>query len=506
MGNSTSQGFDPLMFSDDDYHDVDDGDDDNIDIDIIKEKIEERLDYTTTDDEVDIICEIRQSVVDVLYYTFLNRLKETKYGRFMIGGTIGKERQAYYKPFYKKLIKKGFTSFFLNMAWNVRIDRGLNDLYALLKDIAPLIYSLYLIDNVYLGNYITHTNTFCASGSLIYIIKNNNEAKNNKRLLMGYQLMYHKYSFTPLEAFFIDKNIEVVSIVRKDDFVLFFDFDNNLYEINSRKCIKVDAVYNDIRLNIKALFTSPTQVIMIYILTMEGNVYGIGRASKVSNIVIRPITFEPGLAKIPNIVFITSWCNGTSTYLYDDVGDLYVSIKNNIGRFKKVSPHLILNVDSEKKKRLLNVQYFQFIDPADKTPFFDKIPYLDKKWLTSIARKDLYNPENIILATYTKSYFKPRDFYGMYDLDVLLSNQKIYRFRVTIGKDFELDGVVLNEPVLWDSSSKKPNLWIFQCQHCDEFKGSLKVDCSIDRIFCNVECQRAHYQYVEANLMDMMKK
>jgi hypothetical protein len=241
--------------------------------------------------EAKMIDNLLEKKLDSLYNTFIQSIKVSRYGPFMIQGEMGKIRQEYYKPFYENLIKKGFITHFLTMTQFAKIGDS-NDFHAFMEDIFPKIYKDVVIDKVYLGHYITHTNTFCVqTDEHIFIIKNNDNAYDNKRLLLTYPI--DNDSFYLAGATFVDRNIEIVTVECCDRIgagsltVICLDFNNNLYnvsfDVNNKPKLEVipfmlnnDAIlvkYKEAGIVIKALYRSLNT---FFLLTSNGNVYVMG--------------------------------------------------------------------------------------------------------------------------------------------------------------------------------------------------------------------------------------
>lgn len=495
---------------------------------LIQSEIKKR--FTThrppSKDEIDKIRRILSSKLDNLYNDFIIALKKSRYGRYMIEGLLGKERQEAYKPFYERLIREGFIKHFIVTLQVLRVVmEEEQEYFVLMDDIFPIIYKKYLVDNVYLGNYITHTETLAvdnANGG-IYIIKNNDNAYENKRLLLYYKP--EPFSFYIRDAEFVSRDVEIVSVVSSQIHTVFMGFNNDLYMIirddneeEQQQIVrtiehllddKMELVeYKKEGIRIKALFSLRQNV---YLLTTRGRVYVVGDVShsqiskdaidQIKNIHIPvehrnndtlPIinTFIPisfvGTSITPNIVYIDERFNDATPALVDENNVVYhlSEVHGSYERMNDEYAQIYLNdvVNGRKGEwDTINKQLLHFDDEHLNVELDDE---------DNSASEEYWSDESKYLAHNVCEMTS-----GQKDLYVLLTNQRIYHFTQAQWNEnkYKLVQVVLNKPILWDSSKKKADTWIFQCYHCEGFKSTMCEDKCIDGVFCSLECQNSFY-------------
>jgi hypothetical protein len=483
---------------------------------LIKNEVNKRFVYPPpSSGEISAIQRLLRSKLDNLYQDFLAALSESRYGRFMITGVIGKRRQEEYRPFYERLLREGFIRHFITMIYYLRVLKPENEDYiVLMSDVFQHIYKAYLIDKVYLGNYITHTETIAVesvTGNL-FVIKNNDNAYNNKRLLLHYE--NSKDSFYLDRAGFVSRDIEIVSVVSNSNMTIFLGFNNDLYMIiRGSQEVQVIESFSDDRMElvsykkegirIKGLFSTKWN---IYLLTTLGKVFMIGDTTHSQ---LTPKSLD----RIKHLHVPLAERNG-----------FVVSMVNYFTPIKMTSPktpHPVIVHISEPYSDgipILIDEHNVVYQLNDSTGTFDKmsdedaaLTYLadvesghQREWRMNLSKKLLHFDEHYDLSlgedgnTLSEEYWSDETHlltYHMCDseLYVLLTNQKIYHFTPAQWNDhkYKLVQVILNKPIAWNETVS--DTWIFQCHQCGTFS-SLNLDPSTDSVFCTPECQLTHYK------------
>ena len=268
------------------------------------------------DSELKALNRLLQTGLSRLYEEFYKSLNESKrYKDFVIGGETGKLRYQYYKQFYMDLMREDFISLFLQMSLTFREKQPRFYLNPLLEDVfLKSILKNVFTDNVFLGHYLTHTNTIAvikddhrhSSFLTVFVIKNNNQHEYNtkgenpnKRLVISYDVdpnVESQIRGTRFITFPNNKDTQIVSVVASSKTVLFLGFENDLYAmsifidiatgrpepnlpLHAKKPFQIKRFFdedfkffnfNDAGIRIKALFSYQQN---LFILTMDGKVF-----------------------------------------------------------------------------------------------------------------------------------------------------------------------------------------------------------------------------------------
>ncbi len=223
------------------------------------------------------------------YGDFIEALKTSHYGPYMIEGEIGKARQAYYKSFYEELLMPGLAKHIISMYNVVRVnkDEEKDDSDVLMGDIFTRIYHMYLNEKVFLGHYLTHTNSLVVSMYDIHVIKYNHNEKNAERREL--KIRYDDRGllhFPENMQFKVQRPSEsqCVSVVEYDDAdvggLFHLSFKGNLYNHLGHKERRFFDYkprlgdYKEMGIKIKGLFAINGGVLL---LTHNGKVYICGR-------------------------------------------------------------------------------------------------------------------------------------------------------------------------------------------------------------------------------------
>lgn len=487
---------------------------------------------------------LEKKMVDV-YPNFISALKKSHYGPFMIEGNIGKAFQEYYRSFYEDLIIPDFVRHF-ELMYKLAVSNidEPGPMYTFMSDIFNHIYDVFLTNTSFLGHYLTHTNTLSATDDKINVVKYNTRLNHSsKRLLL-------EYSFTKDDIFsdeivfevsnpkvigLYEKSIEVLSVVStknaslilgfnndlykkegsdmslssRDNAIMFFDDDMNLFDYKKRG-IRIKGVYAN-----RETF---------FVLTMDGKVYINGNCGRVigddalgrinrgggggggDNNIHRftPIKLP---ANVAPIVYIYPFDTYENTFLVDAKDQVFVydwihPTDGFVLSDANINPDFPLRVTKYKSINTTS----KVIDIQGRIALTE-----DKKFIHAWtgSQKAIVNANGNMYKEFEQKENMVLQFtsYLTYSV-VLLSNQKIYIF----DNDEEtfayiLRKVIENKPVKWDEHKpEEKDVWTFQCSHCDRITVPLSIDYSNDAVLCSEECHQELYHKEYSWIMKMINK
>jgi hypothetical protein len=267
----------------------------NKDIISVIDEESRRLITPFTDKEKEALSKFISVKKDNLYTDFINALKNSRYGPFMIEGKIGEARQAYYKTFYVNLLSDNLDEHLRSRYNIVRVVSDTsNDTNVYMNEIFNRVYEMYLTERVFLGNYLTHSNSMeIGKYNLILVKYNDRQDTERGRKITTIEYKIHtgiattiKIGKTRIEQMY--RNILSVIDIAEDSVNL--DFDNNLYDdlgwkiraffddnmdVVRYKPLKTKKDERSLNINIKGLFSTNDKTGLL--LTSDGKVYIKGR-------------------------------------------------------------------------------------------------------------------------------------------------------------------------------------------------------------------------------------
>lgn len=521
----------------------------------VKLEVEKRfVNPSAVKKEVDEIFNLLQTKLDDMYNVFIRALEESRYSKFMIEGEIGKFRQWYYKPFYEEVLSRDFKVYFIQMCSIVRKVHEGDSYLEIMSEIFPSVFKQFItsIDDQFLGNYITHTNSMVCRfddyhrAESVFVIKNNQK----KRLLT----VYNRYGDN--EVVYNSKGVEIASITRGPNKQLYcLGFNNDLYQLVPKSEDQsfyalnpitqfLDEEFNIVDfkakgIKIKALFDATDTC---YLLTTDGNVYiigvctglidpnaierigpgdnilGYGSSTSLEVKMFYPIKIKD-LKEEDKIVYYERQFTTLDTHKYKLTESL-IDASGNVYRKR---------AEGFTFKRNLKAMYED--NRANNFDYMYEDGLLDSKFNYALKNypkrvKFRFGFANVT-ADLDKEFLRDNVQILMFDtrtlnghIYVACNNGKIYEFTAETWTSFKMVSVLEGQPQL--SGHEKFQLWIkdeeedteakwsiqsslrSHCDKCSQFKNPISQDQCINGLFCDTKCQSGYYYKKYNELLSFM--
>lgn len=442
-----------------------------------------------------------------LYDEFLETLSKSRYAPFMMSGVHGERVRKHYRPFYEDLIQFELIRQYIDMYIIVKHTEP-NYYVELMSDIYnKFVFTQGLIDRIFLGHYITHTQTTARVGlgarERQYVIKN----IDNKRLLCYFRNNGAEYPFRI-------ENMEFVSLAGRTEYsnpgaLCALGFNNDLYSMDDYwKWTPITQFndgdgnlfdYNMKGIRIKALYSSYYSV---YLITSNGDLY----VNKNNWFTPVKYSFDYRIVVVhlielnDDVILILDENN--HIYVLDDVNEPFQDIDSlpdqedidsYIADVNRIQTH---RRPSDKGGILLQTNgYIELYQNKVIKVGFRRTGFVPMDFPAS-SFDQFMSPMNKVLM------FTWKD---IKELSLFMSDQNVYDFRYSSVRDkkkgvirekvFRMDWIYVNKATTSVYAPFKPSEkeGVFQCHYCSQFDKKLWLDQAIDGKFCDNVCQSEYY-------------